>query len=143
LVALHNNCVKALALSKDKAKEPAKIADLDTGMYGRYVRFQAPWKNRLDYLNKGQFEKPVAADGDKCMPHLLSKFDTKVQQGVQQPMAITTYVILSCAFDAECIATYGAANANFKEEMKSQGPISIPKLQQLVLMNLPTFMLGI
>jgi hypothetical protein len=60
---------------KDKAKEPAKNADLDidTGMYTRYVKFQAPSKIRLEYLNKEQFEKPVAADGDKCMPRLLIK----------------------------------------------------------------------
>ncbi len=58
LVKLHDNCVKSLALSKSKAKEPARNADLDTGMYGRYVKFQALYKSRLEYLNKGQFEKP-------------------------------------------------------------------------------------
>ncbi len=68
----------------------------------------------LEYLSQWQFEKPVAADGDKCMPRLQVKFDIKVQQGVQQPMADTTYGILSCAFDAERIAAYGAANLSFK-----------------------------
>ncbi len=106
--------MKALALSKDKTKEPAKNADVDTGIYGKYVRFQVPFKSRIEYLNKGQFEKPVAADGDKCTPRL--HFDIKAQQGVQQPMTKTNYGILSCAFDAERIAAYGAANANFKED---------------------------
>jgi hypothetical protein len=128
--------VKALALSKDKAREPAKNPDLDTGIYGRYPKFQAPNKIRLEYLNKGQFEKPVAADGGKCMPRLLLKYDTKVQQGVQQPMANTTYGILSCAFDAERITAYGEANAKFKTDMLLPGSISLPKLQNLVLMDL-------
>ncbi len=52
LVALHNNCVKALALSKGKAKEPAKNADVDTGIYGIYVRLHVPFKSRIEYLNK-------------------------------------------------------------------------------------------
>ncbi len=69
------------------------------------------------------------------MPLLLLKYDTKVQQDVQQPMANTTYEILFCAFDAERIAAYGAANADFKEDMSLPGSISIPKLQQLVLMD--------
>jgi hypothetical protein len=128
--------VKSLALSKDKSREPAKNPDLDTGIYGRYLKFQAPYKFRLEYLNKGQFEKPVAADGDKCMPRLLLKFDTKVQQGVQQLMANTTYRILSCAFDAEHIAAYGEANAKFKTDMSLPGSISLPNLQNLVLMDL-------
>ncbi len=63
MVALHNNCVKALALSKEKAKEPAKNADVDTVIYGKYLKFQAPFKVRVEYLNQGQSEKPVAADG--------------------------------------------------------------------------------
>ena len=50
--------MKTLALSKDNAKEPAKNADVDTGIYGKYVRFQAPFKSRIEYLNNGQFEKP-------------------------------------------------------------------------------------
>ncbi len=115
--------MKALALSKDKAREPAKNADLDTGIYGRYLKFQAPFKVRIKYLNQGQFEKPVAADGDKCMSRLLLNF---VRQGVQQPLANTTFRILSCAFDAERIAAYGAANANFKEDMLLRGAVSIP-----------------
>jgi hypothetical protein len=52
---------------KDKAKEPAKNPDIDTGIYGRYVRFQPPYKSRLECLNQGQFEKPVTADGDKSL----------------------------------------------------------------------------
>lgn len=139
LVKLHNNCVKALALCKGTAKEPARNADLDTGMYGKYVKFQAPYKSRLEYLNKGQFEKPVAADGDKCLPRLLLKFDTKVQQGVQQPMDNTTYGVFSCAFDAERIAAYEEANVKFKTDMLLQGSISLPKLQNLVLMDLAYF----
>jgi hypothetical protein len=123
LVQLHNNCVKALALTKGKTKEPAKNSDLDTGIYGRYLKFQAPFKFRIEYLNQGQFEKPVAADGDKCMPRLLLNFDTSVRQGVQQPLANTTFGILSCAFDAEHIAAYGAANANFKEDMLLRGAV--------------------
>ncbi len=131
--------MKALALSKDKAKEPAKNADVDTGIYGKNIRFQAPFKSRIEYLNQGQFEKPVAADGDKCMPPLLLNFDIKVRPGVQQPLANTTFGILSCAFDAERIAAYGAANANFKEDMLLKGSVSIPKLQQLVLMDIAYF----
>jgi hypothetical protein len=92
-VQLHDNCVKSLALSKDKAREPAKNPDLDIVIYGIYLKLQAPYKSRLEYLNKGHFEKPVAADGDKCMPRLqvLLKFDTMVQQGVQQPMTNTAF----------------------------------------------------
>jgi hypothetical protein len=85
-------------------------------------------------LNTGQFEKPVAADGDKCLPRLLLKFDTKVQQGVQQPMENTTFGILSCAFDAARIAAYDEANAKFKTDMLLPGSSSLPKLQDLVLM---------
>ncbi len=45
---------------------------------------------------------------------------------------------LSCAFDAECISAYGAANANFKEDMLNfEGRTGLhPKLQQLVIMDL-------
>jgi hypothetical protein len=136
LVKLHDNCVKSLALSKGKAREPARNADLDIEIYGRYLEFQAPYKSRLEYLKKGQFEKPVAADGDKCLPRLLLKFDTNVQQGVQQPMANTTYRNLSCAFDAERIAAYEEANAKFKTDMLLPGSISLPKLQNLVLTDL-------
>ncbi len=71
LVAPINNCVKALALSKKKAKEPARNPDIDTGMKGISVKFQAPYKSRLEYLNKRQFEKPVANHVDKCMPSLF------------------------------------------------------------------------
>jgi hypothetical protein len=95
--------VKALALSEDTAKDPAKDPDLD-GIYSRHVTFQQPYKSRLSFLNKGQFEKPVTADGDKCMPSLLIKYDTKVRQGTTQPIDNTTYGVLSCAFDAELIA---------------------------------------
>ena len=87
-------------------------------------------------MNKEQFEKPVKADGDKCMPRLLIKYDTKVRQGATQPMDNTAFGNLSCAFDAERIAAYGAANANFKEDMLLRGAVSIPKLQPLVLMDL-------
>jgi hypothetical protein len=73
------------------------------------------------------------------MPRLTLKYDSKVQQGVKQPMANTTFGILSGALDVERIAAYGAANANFKEDMKSQVPVSIPKLQQSVLMDLAYF----
>ncbi len=38
------------ALGKDKAKESAKNADLDNGLYNRYVKFQAPSKIRLDFF---------------------------------------------------------------------------------------------
>jgi hypothetical protein len=51
-------------------------------------------------------------------------------------MANTTYRILSCAFDAERIAAYEEANAKFKTDMLSPGSISLPKLQNLVLMDL-------
>jgi hypothetical protein len=122
-------------LGKDKAKEPAKKADLDTGMYNRYVKFQAPYKSRLEVLNKGQFEKPVNADGDKCMPSLLIKYDTKVRQGATQPLDKATYGNLSCAFDAERIAAYASANATFMADMMMPGQVSIPKLQQLVVMD--------
>jgi hypothetical protein len=30
----------------------------------------------LDYLKNGQFEKPGAAEKDKCMPLSLVRFDT-------------------------------------------------------------------
>jgi hypothetical protein len=145
LVALHNNCVKALALSKDNAKEPAKNADVETGIYAKYVRFQVQFKSRIEYLNQGQFEKPVAADGDKCMPRLLLNFDTSVRPGVQQPLANTTFGILSCTFDAERIAAYGAAKLS---ECQFQGRHVVersclhpqgPKLQQLVLMGIAYF----
>ncbi len=93
---------------------------------GRYVKFQAPYKGQLDYLKNGQFEKPVtAADGDKWMPCLLIRFDIKVRQGTKE--AMTNFDgNLSCVFDAERIAAYGAANANFKADMLM--PVSIPKL---------------
>jgi hypothetical protein len=45
-------------------------------------------------------------------------------------MANTTYGILSCAFDAERIAAYGAANLSFKGDMLLQGSVSIPKLRK-------------
>jgi hypothetical protein len=42
----------------------------------------------------------------------------------------------SCAFHAERITAYGAANANFKADMLMSGLVSIPKHQKLVLMDL-------
>jgi hypothetical protein len=124
-------------------REPAKNPDLGTGLHNRYLKFQALFKIWPEHLNKGQFEKPVAADGDKCMPRLLIKYDTQVRQGTPQPMADTTYGNLSCAFDADSIAAYAAANATFMADMMMPGQVSIPKLQQLVLMDLLAFMLGI
>jgi hypothetical protein len=73
------------------------------------------------------------------MPRLLLNLDTSVRQGAQQPLANTTFGILSCAFDAERIAAYGAANASFKEHMLLRGAVSIPKIQQLVLMDIAYF----
>ncbi len=70
------------------------------------------------------------------MPHLLIKYDTKVRQGATQPMDNTAFGNLSCAFDAERIAAYAAANTTFMVDMMMPGQVSIPKLQPLVLMDL-------
>jgi hypothetical protein len=37
---MHKNCLKSLALNGTKAKEPAKAVDIETGIYGRYVKNQ-------------------------------------------------------------------------------------------------------
>ena len=48
----------------------------------------------------------------------------------------TAHGNLSCAFDAERIAACAAANATFMADTMMPGPVSIPKLQQLVVMYL-------
>ncbi len=98
LVALHNICVKSLALGKDKAKEPAKNADLDTGMYNRHVKFQAPMtpphtRVGWSFWTKGSLKSPsMLMETIACLAFLFNTIPRsgKVQHNlwITQPMEI-------------------------------------------------------
>jgi hypothetical protein len=109
-------------------------------LYGKYVKFQTAFQNRIKYLQSGgdsnlQFETPDAPNGDKCMPSLLIKYSSKLKSG--QPQPDENYVRGgSCAFDAARIEAYQKANSTFKTDMTQSGEVSLPKLRDLLAMDL-------
>ena len=139
MLVLHKNCVKIIHTKSD-AREPCKNPNLDTGLYGKYVKFQTAFPNRHKYLSTGgdsnlQFETPDAPNGDKCMPPLLDKYSSKLRVG--QPQPDENYVRGgSCAFDAARIEAYQKANSTFKTDMLQSGDDSLPKLRDLLAMDL-------
>ena len=139
LLILHDNCFRVLALPQTATNnlEPAKNSDLDTALYQRYCKFQVAYKSRLKHLNEGsmQFEKPAVDSGDKCMPRLLIKYSLRTKSGSQQP-AGNYEPGKSCAFDSARITAYEKANASFKEEMSKPAKESIPKLRDLLVMDI-------
>ena len=83
LLQLHTYCVKAL---NDKSAEvPSQKVDVDTGLYGQYVKFQVAYKEQIDHLKSGKFEEPAAPDQEKCVPLLLLKFPRKQKANAPQP----------------------------------------------------------
>ena len=139
MLVLHKNCVKIIHTKSD-AREPCKNPNLDTGLYGKDVKFQTAFPNRHKYLSTGgdsnlQFETPDAPNGDKCMPPLLDKYSSKLRVG--QPQPDENYVRGgSCAFDAARIEAYQKANLSFKTDMLQSADDSLPKLKDLLVMDL-------
>mmetsp|Transcript_51785 Transcript_51785/g.108221 ORF Transcript_51785/g.108221 Transcript_51785/m.108221 type:complete len:161 (-) Transcript_51785:801-1283(-) len=141
LLILLENCVRVLTLSSSDANnEPARNVDIDTGLYGKYCKFQVLHTARIHFLKTGgdgsqQFEIPDVDNGDKCMPHLLVKYNSKLKSGTPQPD--DTYIREeSCAFDSARITAYERANLSFKEDMTKQGKASIQKLRDLLVMDI-------
>jgi len=105
LLTLHENCFRVMLVSGAGANnEPAKNVDLDTALYIKYCKFQVAHAVRIAFLKAGsdgsqQFEIPDVEDGDKCMPPLLVKFNTKLRSGTPQP-ADNYKKNESCAFDS-------------------------------------------
>lgn len=137
LCTLHYNTYKALAVDADKAKEPAKNPDIDTGLYIKYCKFQVAHNARSAFLRSGHFEKPETDGADKCMPKLLIKYNSKVRNQAPPSQPDTSYEEgASCAFDTARITAYEKANAEFKVDMIKPGAQSIPKLRELLLMDI-------
>ena len=127
------NCiliVRRLSLNK-KAKDPAHNLDIDTGLYGQYLKMQAAHAARITFLKEGHYEEPLITDADMCVPPLLHTFSGKVKEGDPQP-AGNHSPISSCAFGPACILAYEKGSNSFKEDMQLAGPTSIPKLRALV-----------
>jgi hypothetical protein len=104
--------------TKSDLREPCKNPNLDTGVYGKYIKFQTALPNRIKYLSTGGdrnllFEIPDALNDDKCMPSLLAKYSTKLKAGTPQPDE--NYIRGgSCAFDAARIESNEKSNLSFK-----------------------------
>ena len=110
LLTLRENCVRVLLCSGSGASnEPAKNVDLDTALYSKYCKFQVAHTGRIGFLKAGsdgsqQFEIPDVEDGDKCMPPLLVKFNTKLRSGAPQPADnYKKKRILRIRFSSNCI----------------------------------------
>jgi hypothetical protein len=122
--------------------EPAENLGLDTGLYGKYCKFQVQFGNRTKYLKPGgdsnlQFETPEAPNGDKFLPSLLFKYSSKI--GACTPQPDENYECGlggSCAFDAARIESYEKANISFKTDMLQSGSEFLPKLRDLLVLDL-------
>jgi hypothetical protein len=90
---LHENCIRVIWVRESGSganNEPAKNVDLDTALYSKYCKFQVAHSVRIAFLKAGsdgsqQFEIPYVDDGDKCMPLLLARFNSKLKLGTPQP----------------------------------------------------------
>ncbi len=136
MVELHPNCTKALIDKSVKIPSQKKI-DIDTGLYGNYVKLQVVFPARLAHLKAAQFEEPAVQDKDKCVPPLLHTFNPKDRAGSQP--ASNYSAIGSCAFGPARIAAYEKANTSFKPDMLMTGPSSIPKLRTLIEYDIAYF----
>eukprot|EP00291_Cryptomonas_curvata_P005384 CAMPEP_0172186148 /NCGR_PEP_ID=MMETSP1050-20130122/20583_1 /TAXON_ID=233186 /ORGANISM="Cryptomonas curvata, Strain CCAP979/52" /LENGTH=215 /DNA_ID=CAMNT_0012860251 /DNA_START=150 /DNA_END=797 /DNA_ORIENTATION=+ len=138
LLILLENCVRVLTLSSSDANnEPARNVDIDTGLYGKYCKFQVLHTARIHFLKTGgdgsqQFEIPDVDNGDKRMPPLLVTYNSKLKIGTPEHYIREE----SCAFDSARIAAYERANLLFDEDMSKQGKDSIPKLRDLLVMDI-------
>jgi hypothetical protein len=81
---------------------------------------------------------PDAPNDDKCMPSLLVKYSTKLKAGTPQPDENYERGG-SCAFDAARIKSYEKANLSFKTDTLQLGGDSLPKLRDLLGMDLALF----
>ena len=132
LLTLHYNTYKAAALNS-KVKETHKNPDLDTTIYGKYLKFQSAFKVRLQYLKEGHFVTPEKENDDKCMPPLLSHYDSKIRAEAKQPDE-NYKKDYSCSFDASRIQLYEMENINFSSHMKSD--TAFQSLRDLILMDI-------
>jgi hypothetical protein len=78
---------------------------------------------------------PDAPNGDKCMPSLLVEYSIKLKAGTTQPDENYERGG-SCTFDAARIESYEKANRSFKTDMLHSGGDSLPKLRDLLVMDL-------
>jgi hypothetical protein len=138
---LRENCVRVLThVNASANNEPAKNVDLDTALYSKYCKFQVQHTSRIHFLKNGgdgsqQFEIPEVENGDKCMPPLLVKHNSKLRKDAVPPPENYKRGE-SCAFDSARITAYEQANLAFKEDMTKPGKESIPKLRDLLVMDI-------
>ena len=132
LLTLHYNTYKAVAL-KSAITEPARNPEINPTLYCKYVKFQSAFKVRLQYLKEGHFVTPEKENDDKCMPPLLSHYDSKIRAEAKQPDE-NYKKDYSCSFDASRIQLYEMENINFSSHMKSD--TAFQSLRDLILMDI-------
>jgi hypothetical protein len=135
LIELHTSCVKALT---DKAaKISSQNVNIDTGLYGNYVKRQVVFPAGLAHLKAAQFEEPAVQDKDKCVLPLLHTFQQKARAGNKSPGNYLAFG--SCSFGPAHIGAYEKANTSFKTNMLMTGPSSIPELRALIEYDISNF----